>query len=72
MSASMIHGDGRASRRYECQLELWFEQPNKDEVLWDIPRLDSKANLKREDFAPPATPQGWKLVQQPRVARPSP
>jgi TIGR03009 family protein len=49
--------------------QLWFEQPNKDEVLWDIPRLDSKANLKREDFAPPATPQGWKLVQQPRVTR---
>jgi TIGR03009 family protein len=52
--------------------QLWFEQPNKDEVLWDIPRLDNKANLKREDFAPPATPQGWKLVQQPRVTRSAP
>jgi hypothetical protein len=29
MLADIIHGDRRASQRYECQLELWFEHHDR-------------------------------------------
>lgn len=56
--------------------QLWFQQPNQDEVIWDLPRIDSGAKLNLKDFDAPAVPQGWKLVEAarsseaPRVVRP--
>jgi TIGR03009 family protein len=58
--------------------QLWFEQPTGDHVTWDIPRIQSGANLDRRDFAAPEPPAGWKVVKapprgadaQPRVVRP--
>ncbi|HZT80579.1 MAG TPA: hypothetical protein VFA26_10165 [Gemmataceae bacterium] len=60
--------------------QLWFEQPNGDEVLWDIPRATANANLDRKEFTTPQVPTGWKMVEvprgnsnvPPRVYRPSP
>jgi TIGR03009 family protein len=47
--------------------QLWFEQPNKDTVTWDIPTVETKAPLKKEDFLTPATPAGWQIKQMPRT-----
>jgi TIGR03009 family protein len=50
---------------------LWFEQPNGNEITWDIPRVDSgaAAHVAPADFAPPATlPQGWRLERVPQAA----
>jgi TIGR03009 family protein len=56
---------------------LWFEQPNGSETTWDIPRIQSGAELDRRLFDPPQTPPGWRMVNvpkqaetQPRVVRP--
>jgi len=46
--------------------ELWFEQPNGNEVKWDMPKVESGADLRRTDFTSPATPPGWNLVRVPR------
>jgi TIGR03009 family protein len=56
-----------------CQ--LWFEQPNGNEVQWDMPRLQTNPALNRQEFMAPAVPAGWSQmrVQQnpaPRVVRP--
>ena len=45
--------------------QLWFEQPNKDTVTWDIPTVETKVALKKEEFVSPQTPQGWKFKQVP-------
>jgi TIGR03009 family protein len=56
---------------------LWFETPNKSEILWDITSIDDKAKLNRADFDAPKPPAGWKLVPvdrnselPPRIIRP--
>jgi TIGR03009 family protein len=54
--------------------QLWFLQPNGDEVTWDFPEVISPANLGPAAFAHPQLPQGWQFVQvpaqtQPRVMR---
>ncbi len=46
--------------------QLWFEQPNKDTVTWDIPTVDTKAPLKKDEFTKPATPPGWTIKEMPR------
>ena len=53
--------------------QLWFEQPNGNEVTWDIPKIQSNATLDRKEFGVPQTPPGWTFVRQPpapRVVRP--
>lgn len=60
--------------------QLWFQQPNKDEVFWDIPNIQANPKLDAQIFAAPRTPQGWKMVQgqqanrnespSPRIVRP--
>jgi TIGR03009 family protein len=47
--------------------ELWFEQPNGNEVKWDIPRIESGAALNRTDFTAPAIPAGWNIFRVPRT-----
>lgn len=60
---------------------LWFEQPNKNEITWDLARLTTGVQLPRAAFLNPPTPPGWrkeiaKMVDttqggvQPRVIRP--
>ena len=41
--------------------QLWFLQPNGDEVTWDFPRVVSPAKLTAADFAHPQMPPGWKF-----------
>jgi TIGR03009 family protein len=56
---------------------LWFETPNKSEILWDITGIDDKAKLNRADFDAPKPPPGWKLVpvernsEKPLIIRPN-
>ena len=45
---------------------LWFEQPNGNEINWDIPRLEINARLNRAEFTSPALPPNWRLVRVPR------
>jgi TIGR03009 family protein len=47
--------------------ELWFQQPNGDEVKWDIPKVDAGVNIPRTDFTSPNTPQGWTMVRAPKT-----
>ncbi len=59
--------------------QLWFQQPNTDEVIWDIPVIQSGVKLEKKDFAAPTVPKDWKMVQgqapttetPPRVVRPT-
>jgi TIGR03009 family protein len=50
--------------------QLWFEQPNGNEITWDIPKIESGAGARgvaRSDFAPPtAPPAGWTFQRVPR------
>jgi len=46
---------------------LWFQQPNGNEVTWEITEIDPKARLNRNDFVMQNLQQGWKLVQAPQV-----
>jgi TIGR03009 family protein len=48
--------------------QLWFEQPNSNEITWDIPKVENGSPLKREHFAPPTNPpQGWTLKRVPKM-----
>ncbi|HYT87269.1 MAG TPA: hypothetical protein VEL76_00985 [Gemmataceae bacterium] len=42
--------------------QLWFEQPNGNEVTWDFNRLEPGVALRPAEFERPVPPQGWKLV----------
>ena len=44
--------------------QLWWQQPNQDEVLFDLPRVDARANhLRPGDFASPQPPPpGWQIA----------
>jgi TIGR03009 family protein len=45
--------------------ELWFEEPNGNESKWDFPQVQVNGPLAATDFATPATPPGWRMVQVP-------
>jgi TIGR03009 family protein len=47
--------------------ELWFKQPNGNEVKWDIPAIESGVTLNRADFIAPTPPPGWKLERAPKT-----
>jgi TIGR03009 family protein len=46
--------------------QLWFEQPNSTEVIWDIPRLQANVAVERRTFDAPKVPPDWKLVPVPK------
>jgi TIGR03009 family protein len=56
--------------------QLWFEQPNGNEVTWDFPRMAvNNTDVKRTDFAMPQLEKGWSFDKitkdvQPRIVRP--
>jgi TIGR03009 family protein len=45
---------------------LWFRHPNGDEVLWDLPNVDTSVQLKPVDFTPPKAPDGWETKKEPK------
>ena len=47
--------------------ELWFKEPNGNEVKWDITKIENGADLKRNDFVAPTPPPGWKLERAPKA-----
>ncbi len=46
---------------------LWFQQPNGNEVTWDIPVVDPNARINRAEFALPALPRDWQLKKVPQA-----
>jgi TIGR03009 family protein len=47
--------------------ELWFEQPNGNEVKWDIPKIESAVQLNRSEFVSPQAPPGWQVKRMPKA-----
>jgi TIGR03009 family protein len=47
--------------------ELWLQQPNGNEVKWDIPEARAGVPLGPKDFAAPPVPPGWTVMRVPRV-----
>jgi TIGR03009 family protein len=50
--------------------QLWFEQPNGNEVTWDFPQLTTGAGLRAQEFAEPRPPDGWQMIRVPREQPP--
>jgi TIGR03009 family protein len=59
--------------------QVWFEQPNGNEVYWDFTKLYTGVQLQPQEFQRPTPPPGWQLVPAdlpgapssgPRVIRP--
>jgi TIGR03009 family protein len=53
--------------------QLWFEEPNGNEITWDFPRVSTE-KLDTREFAQPAVPDGWRMNAvskdaQPRIMR---
>lgn len=61
--------------------QVWLEQPNGNEVLWDMPSSAAGVKLDTRYFDAPRAEAGWKIVpvtksapgvaEKPRVIRPS-
>lgn len=54
--------------------QLWFHQPNGNEVTWDFPKVGHNVHIPVTEFAQPTLPTGWKWERvpaqtQPRVMR---
>jgi TIGR03009 family protein len=54
--------------------QLWFQEPNGNEITWDFPRLTTPAKLTVLEFQRPELPPGWQFQRmnqsgQPRVMR---
>src|SRR5262249_18312291 len=49
---------------------LWLEQPNKDTVMWDLPKVEVHVPLKKEDFTPTLPSKEWTWDQPPKTIRP--
>jgi TIGR03009 family protein len=52
--------------------QLWFEQPNGNQVVWGIPRIDPRAKVNPADFDAPKPPPGWRLIPVERPLDPPP
>jgi TIGR03009 family protein len=51
--------------------QLWFRQPNGNEVTWDFPKVVNGADIPLSEFAQPALPAAdWKYVRVPRENAP--
>ncbi|OAI40680.1 hypothetical protein AYO40_04520 [Planctomycetaceae bacterium SCGC AG-212-D15] len=51
---------------------LWFEQPNGNEVTWDLPKTEQNTPLDRKIFIAPETPTGWTKESVPRATEATP
>jgi TIGR03009 family protein len=52
--------------------QLWFRQPNGNEMTWDIPKIQPNIKLERTEFTAPSVPGGWKMVQVPKTTGSTP
>lgn len=48
--------------------QVWLEQPNGNEVTWDLPRTVAGVRIDPRYFDTPRPPAGWKLVPVNRTA----
>lgn len=51
--------------------QLWFEEPNGNEVTWDIPKSVNGAQINRAEFTAPNVPPGWTMVRVPKPNDPA-
>ncbi len=57
--------------------QIWYQQPNGNEVTWDFPRVTPNAEIRATEFTQPQLPAGWQFQPirreqpQPRVVRPN-
>jgi TIGR03009 family protein len=42
-------------------LQLWFREPNGNEITWDFPKLETNVQLPPQEFNQPTPPPGWML-----------
>jgi TIGR03009 family protein len=42
-------------------LQLWFREPNGNEITWDFPKFDTNVQLPATEFNQPTPPSGWML-----------
>jgi TIGR03009 family protein len=42
--------------------QLWFQQPNGNEVTWDLTKLYTGVDIPRAEFQRPTAPQGWRII----------
>jgi hypothetical protein len=48
--------------------QVWLEQPNGNEVTWDLPKIAPNVQMNPTLFAPPTQPPaGWNMVKMPRA-----
>lgn len=50
--------------------QLWFEEPNGNEITWDLPAIDTKSKLTTLDFQQPRLEPGWNWRVQPVNSQP--
>lgn len=50
--------------------QVWFHQPNGNEVTWDFPKLQSGVDIPLANFAQPQLPTGWQFEKMPSQAKP--
>src|SRR5262249_12120816 len=50
--------------------QLWFEEPNGNEITWDFPRITAPANLSVLEFQQPTPPPGWDIRRAPKTNQP--
>lgn len=46
--------------------QVWFKGANKDEILWDIPVINTEMKVERRWFDAPRTPKDWKFTMNPK------
>jgi hypothetical protein len=63
-SAEFTAGRLVLSRETYLPRQLWFQQPNENEMTWDFLRINEGAAIPAAEFAP-ALPAGWRLVHIP-------
>jgi TIGR03009 family protein len=53
--------------------QVWFEQTNGNEVMWDLPKAERDVQVNPAEFAPPGQlPPDWNMVKVPRSESPPP
>jgi TIGR03009 family protein len=46
--------------------QLWFQEPNGNEITWDFPQVQVNVRLDPREFGRPTLPAGWQWSQAPR------
>jgi TIGR03009 family protein len=41
--------------------QLWYHQPNGNEITWDFPKVTVNAHIPLTEFAAPAVPKDWRM-----------